>query len=180
MQDLHGEVTVMDSIVFLAYPISGQEAAVYQSSPAADARVALLVLAEVEAWNSYPIDRDINSQAQLEALVAAKAEQIGWPAQLVLPFRVVGTTSHLQLHVIDGERLEGSGSSHQEHMATAIKRVWKNTETELFGFRSLHHKAVFTHHETTIHVHGVTADNSSGHLDQVSFKAGACQLLLPQ
>jgi len=180
VQDLNGEITVMDSIVFLAHPISGQEAAVYQSSPSADTRVALLVLAEVEAWNSYPIDRDINSQAHLEAWVAAKAEQIGWSAQRVLPFRVIGKTSHLQLHVIDGERLEDAGNSHQDHLATAIERVWKNTETELFGFRSLHHKTVFTHHDTTIHVHGVTADNSSGHLDEVSFKAGACQLLLPQ
>ncbi len=180
VKDLDGEITIMNSSINLAQPVPNSEDAIYQNIAQSDSGVALLVLAEVEHWTSIPIDVDLDSQKALEAFIAKSSQAAGWDQDQILPFRVLGKTSHLQLHVIDGKRLEGAGNSHEEHIATAIKNVWKGTEVEMFGFRSLHHKAIFTHHDTTIHIHGVTADQSSGHVDEVAIKAGECVLLMPK
>jgi acetolactate decarboxylase len=43
-------------------------------------------------------------------------------------------------------------------------------EVEIIGFFSTEHQAVFTHHDTYVHLHLMTKDESKmGHLDEVVF-----------
>lgn len=55
-----------------------------------------------------------------------------------------------------------------------------NEQSEIIGFFSTEHKAIFTHHDTYLHMHLITADRQKmGHLDDVRFKKGTMMLYLP-
>jgi acetolactate decarboxylase len=48
------------------------------------------------------------------------------------------------------------------------------------GFFSTEHKAIFTHHDTFLHMHLITTDRQKmGHLDEVFLKKGTIKLYLP-
>jgi len=50
---------------------------------------------------------------------------------------------------------------------------------KILGFYSKHHKAIFTHHTTNVHMHFLTNDKKiSGHIDEISFD-GNQQLFFP-
>lgn len=52
--------------------------------------------------------------------------------------------------------------------------------SEILGFFSTSHKAVFTHHDTFLHMHLITKDRKKmGHLDEVLFSPGSVRLFLP-
>ena len=56
----------------------------------------------------------------------------------------------------------------------------KNERSEIVGFFSTEHKAIFTHHDSFLHMHLITADRKKmGHLDEVMFKKGSMRLYLP-
>ncbi|MDP6849889.1 MAG: hypothetical protein QGH51_09430 [Planctomycetota bacterium] len=180
-KDLAGEITIHDSVVHLASPVANTDDPVYSNGEDLNSETALLVLAQVPAWQGIPLERDLPNQAALESWVASQAERLGFDPNEILPFQVIGTASFIQLHVIDGTRLEGAGSSHEEHLATAIKDTWKEQLVFLNGFRSLHHRAIFTHHDTTLHCHAsISGSGESGHVDEVAFTAGQTTLLLPK
>ena len=48
---------------------------------------------------------------------------------------------------------------------------------DIVGFFSTKHKAVFTHHDTNIHVHAITAERDwMGHVEQLRFSSSSVQL----
>jgi acetolactate decarboxylase len=50
----------------------------------------------------------------------------------------------------------------------------------MVGFFSTEHQAVFTHHDTFMHLHLMTEDKKQmGHLEELRFKPGQMRLLLP-
>ncbi len=50
---------------------------------------------------------------------------------------------------------------------------------DLLGFFSTKHKAVFTHHDTNIHVHAITAERDwMGHVEAVQFQSESVHLLV--
>jgi acetolactate decarboxylase len=54
------------------------------------------------------------------------------------------------------------------------------TESEIIGFFSTRHQGVFTHKNTFLHMHLITADyQKMGHLDVVVFKKGGVRLYMP-
>jgi len=57
--------------------------------------------------------------------------------------------------------------------------ILKDTSMKILGFYSKHHKAIFTHHTTNVHMHFLTNDKKiSGHIDEISFD-GNQQLFFP-
>ena len=68
----------------------------------------------------------------------------------------------------------GGGSSHQDHLGASIQTGLKRTSATLVGFYSTSDQGVFTHHDSTTHIHCVLASPlSSGHVDHVLIPAGA-------
>jgi acetolactate decarboxylase len=58
--------------------------------------------------------------------------------------------------------------------------VLKSEQSEIIGFFSPEHKAIFTHHDAYLHMHLMTTDQQKmGHLDEALFKKGTMKLYLP-
>ena len=57
----------------------------------------------------------------------------------------------------------------------------QNEQADIIGFFSTKHQAIFTHHDTFLHMHLITVDRKKmGHLDEVLFKKGTISLFLPE
>ena len=55
-----------------------------------------------------------------------------------------------------------------------------NEQMEIVGFFSKEHKAIFTHHDSYVHMHLITKNREKmGHLDEILFKEGSLTLYLP-
>jgi acetolactate decarboxylase len=71
-------------------------------------------------------------------------------------------------------------SSPDEAHKGQINYELKNEQAYIVGFFSTVHKAIFTHHDTFLHLHLMTTDKQKmGHLDEVLFKKGTMKLYLP-
>jgi acetolactate decarboxylase len=146
LADLSGEVTVIGGRAYLAYP-EGAEATRTESTLQADVAATLLVTSEVPSWQSVVTDRAIRFE-ELDD----------------------DTFGDLQWHVIDGRRLTGGGSSHQDHRAAAVKTQRDRATATLVGFYSENDQGVFTHMGSRAHLHCVVL--STGHVDHVDIPAG--------
>ena len=57
----------------------------------------------------------------------------------------------------------------------------QNEQADIIGFFSTKHQAIFTHHDTFLHMHLITVDRKKmGHLDEALFKKGTISLFLPE
>jgi hypothetical protein len=97
-----------------------------------------------------------------------------------VPFQIIGTFPSLAWHVVDGNRLSGPITSHEDHLRAADRMRAHDVEARLLGFYSAHDQGVFTHAGSRTHVHGVLEQPlRMGHIDDATIAAGSV-LLLPR
>lgn len=171
LTDLAGEITVIDGRVYLAYP-EGTDGSRTEQVLRTDAGAALLVAATVPAWKAVFTDRPIRF-ADLDAEIGRLAAAAGMNLAGRFPFLLEGVFSDLWWHVIDGRRLNGGGSSHQDHLAAAVHVSRQRAPAVLVGFYSPKDQGVFTRKGTKTHVHCVLEQPlATGHVDHVDIPAG--------
>lgn len=171
LADLSGEVTVMRGKAYLSYADGADKARTEVSSQTA-AGATLLVAAKVPAWRSYTTESPIRFE-ELDEEIAKLAAAAGMSLDERFPFLLRGHFEDLQWHVIDGRRLTGGGTSHQDHLAAAAKMRLDRTRATLVGFYSQSDQGVFTHMGSTTHIHCVIDDPlSTGHVDHVTIPTG--------
>lgn len=171
LSELRGEVTVLDDVVWTAYPKDDGTAEV-RSSETADEAAALFVVANVPRWQSVVVDADVPMD-ELDAAIARMASTVGLDTQQPFPVRVEGALTDLKWHVVDGRKLN-PGSSHADHARTAVRGVLPEANGELIGFYSTQHQGIFTHRGASTHFHVVVpASRITGHVDSVGLRRGA-------
>jgi acetolactate decarboxylase len=162
---------VIGGRAYLAYPEEA-EAVRTETVLRTDAAATLLVTSEVRAWHSVVTDHGIRFEA-LDDEIAKLAVAAGMGRQDRFPFLLEGTFEDLQWHVIDGRRLTGGGSSHQDHLAAAARVRRDRAPATLVGFYSESDQGVFIHKGSKTHIHCVLEDPlSAGHVDHVDIPAG--------
>jgi hypothetical protein len=171
LADLAGEVTVVKGVAYLSYPVGPEEARTETTSHAT-VGAALLVVAEVEGWQSVKTTGVVAFE-DLDQAIADLAASAGIPRGQRFPFLVEGDVQDLEWHVIDGRRLVGGGTSHQDHLAASVRKSAQRARATLVGFFSETDQGVFTHMGSKTHIHCVIDDPfSSGHVDHVVMPAG--------
>lgn len=173
LADLSGEVTVIDGRAYLAFP-EVAEGARTELTLQSDAGATLLVAAVVPSWNGFVTDRAIRFE-DLDGEIGRLAVAAGLGLDDRFPFLLEGTFDDLQWHVIDGRRLTGGGSSHQDHLAAASRAGRDRARATLVGFYSENDQGVFTHMGSKTHIHCVLDLDeplAAGHVDRVDIPAG--------
>ena len=75
----------------------------------------------------------------------------------------------------EGTKVSSPDEAHQGQTNYNIA----NENAEIIGFFSTEHKGVFTHHDSFLHMHLITKDESKmGHLDELEI--GEMKLYLPK
>lgn len=178
IEGLRGEVTIVAGESSLAYP-DGTDKVRIDTSKSPDEEASLLVTTQVETWTAISIQNDVQFP-ELGAHVAKSAGDLGWDAKGAMPFLIEGPVSGLAWHVIDGTRIPHGAQGHAAHKDAAVRGQIDTQSATLIGFYSTEHQGVFTHRDSTVHVHFVDKEHQlSGHLDAVIVKKGAT-LKLPR
>ena len=138
----------------------------------------LLVTTVVTAWQERPITQAVSFD-QLDAFIEREARAAGVNVAEAFPFRIEGTPTRLDWHVIDGSKIPSDAHGHEAHMRTAVRGALAETSVRILGFYSPKHHAIFTHHDTNTHAHVISvAPAVTGHVDHVDIAEGA-RLYLP-
>jgi len=168
---LSGEITVVRGEAYLSFPEEA-DATRTETSLQTDAAATLLVVSKVPAWHGVVTSHEIRFE-ELDDEIARLATAAGMSLDERFPFLIEGSFDDLEWHVIDGRRLTAGGSSHQDHLAAAVKARLDRTPAVLVGFYSESDQGVFTHMGSKTHIH-CTVDEpvSSGHVDHVTIPAG--------
>jgi alpha-acetolactate decarboxylase len=169
LSELRGEVTILDDRVWYSYP-DGAAKIKTLVGPARGESAALLVVADVESWESIRIEEALDMAGLEQRLTQIATERFDGQA---FPFLVEAVFPSLQIHIIDGERVE-SGASHEQHRKAAVTLAPEKVPATLVGFYSDSHQGVFTHHSQRTHIHAVIDEPlATGHVDGVELPVGA-------
>ncbi len=177
LEGLGGEVTLWDGQLWLSTP-DGHGSAVAGQHKTTTAGATLLVTSVVTAWQERSVTQAV-AFAELDAFIEREALSSGVNAKEAFPFRIEGTPTRLDWHVIDGSKIPSDAHGHEAHMQTAVRGKLGGKPARLMGFYSPKHHAVFTHHDTNSHVHVISdAPLVTGHVDHVDISKGS-RLFLP-
>jgi acetolactate decarboxylase len=117
-------------------------------------------------WKVFKPEKGIRDGQSLEKELSGYYEKINRP----FSFKVTGLAIEAKIHIQnlpDGQVV----SSPQEAHIGQVKLNLKDREVELLGFYSEEHQAIFTHHDSFVHMHLITKDKElMGHVDEIWFE----------
>ena len=138
----------------------------------ASAEATLLVAARVDAWSSMALPRKVRTQEEFEAFLLDAAQDAGLEVESPFPFRLTGTFTDLQWHVVNWKEGDLEHTC-EKHKTTGPHGVLPSMEGEVLGFHSLHHHRIFTHHSTNVHMHVKSASGDLvAHVDGLTLAKG--------
>jgi len=125
-----------------------------------------LVYANVGEWNEIELASNIKDIKDIENLVDAKTTKLKRPFAFKLTGRVSKALIHIQ-NLPKGRKVSSPEEAHEGQTNYELK----DEEVTIIGFFSTEHKGIFTHHDSNIHLHLITKDESKmGHLDEVEIE----------
>ena len=132
------------------------------------------VYGNVTEWNEIELPNDIKTIQVLEKVIDDKTSDFKRP----FAFKLIGHVSSVIIHIqnlLKGTKFSTPNEAHQGQTNYNIT----NEDAEIVGFFSTEHKGVLTHHDSFLHMHLITKDESKmGHLDEL--KVEKMKLYLPK
>ena len=132
------------------------------------------VYGNVTEWNEIELPSDVKTIQDLEKFIDDKTTEFKRP----FTFKLIGQVSSAIIHIQnlpEGTKVSSPDEAHQGQTNYNII----NEDAEIIGFFSTEHKGVFTHHDSFLHMHLITKDESKmGHLDELEI--GEMKLYLPK
>jgi len=155
---LKGEIMILDGESYISTVADDSSMVVKRSY---EVEAPFFGYGNVKSWSDMPLPDSVRTMAELESFLDATTKDRKRP----FFFRLVGMVADAMIHVVnlpEGSVVRSPDDAHVGQVDYPII----NTESELLGFFSTEHKAVFTHHDTYLHIHLITADRSMmGHVD---------------
>lgn len=169
---LKGEIVVVDGKTYTSKLDENGKIIVKESF---DAKAPFFVYANNERWMETNLPSSIHNLKELEIYI----DKLTKDNQQPFVFRLVGIFKQVNFHIQnlpDGTIVKSPQDAHQGQGQFSSHDV----SGELVGFFSRKHQAIFTHHDTFMHLHYINQDKTEmGHIDQVLFK-GKVKLFLPK
>lgn len=131
-----------------------------------DVSAPFLVYANVTEWNEIELDSNIKTIQDIEKLIDQKTSKFKRPFAFKLTGKIAKAIIHIQ-NLPKGTKVSSPKEAHQGQTNYELK----DEEALIIGFFSTEHKGIFTHHDSNIHLHLITKDESKmGHLDEVEIE----------
>ena len=169
MEFLRGELLLWDGH---AYRSTAQGDSAMEVEQRPDSKAPFFVHQFVKEWTEIMLPDSITDLPMLDAFLTARFAALGKP----FAFTLQGKISEVRAHIVDvtpGTVINGPDDAHRENKNYRLT----DRTMDLLGFFSTRHKAVFTHHDTNIHVHAITADRDwMGHVEELRFQPEHCIL----
>ncbi len=155
---LKGEIMIIDGESYISTVADDSSMVVERTD---EVEAPFFGYGNVPSWSEMTLPDSVRTLTELERYLDATTKDRKRP----FFFRLVGLVDEAVIHVVnlpDGSVVTSPDEAHVGQVDYPIK----DAESELLGFFSTEHKAVFTHHDTYLHIHLITADRSMmGHVD---------------
>ncbi|WP_377059502.1 acetolactate decarboxylase [Rufibacter immobilis] len=169
---LSGEVLIIDGKSYRSEVVSDTAMKVEETY---DLKAPFFGYANIARWSERTLPASIQTLQQLEQYLDKETKDSPRPFM----FKLAGVVEQATIHVVNLPKGSKVSSPDEAHKGQVNYQV-KNKPSEIIGFFSTEHKAIFTHHDTFLHMHLLTTDlQKMGHLDEVLFKKGTMKLYLP-
>jgi acetolactate decarboxylase len=169
---LAGEILIIDGKSYKSTVISDTSMRVEETY---SIKAPFFGYAHISKWTEQILPESIQTIKQLETYLNEVTKSSPRP----FIFKLTGIVEQATIHIVNlpkGSKVSSPDEAHQGQK----NYVLNNTQADIIGFFSTEHKAIFTHHDTFLHMHLITLDrNKMGHLDAVLFKKGTMKLYLP-
>lgn len=169
---LAGEILIIDGQSYKSTVVSDST---MQVEATYEIKAPFFGYANISKWEEHTLPDSIQTIAQLEKHL----DNLTKSAPRPFMFKLSGTVEQATIHIVnlpEGSKVSSPDEAHQGQVNYQLN----HEQSDIIGFFSTAHKAVFTHHDTFLHMHLITSDrNKMGHLDEVLFKPGTMKLYLP-
>lgn len=169
---LAGEILIIDGKPYKSTVTSDSTMKVEETY---DMKAPFFGYANISNWTEQVLPDSIQTIQQLETYLDKATKNSPRPFM----FKLIGAVEQATIHILNLPKGSKVSSPDEVHKVQKNYKL-KNEQTEIIGFFSTEHKAIFTHHDTFLHMHLMTIDlQKMGHLDEVLFKKGTMKLYLP-
>ena len=168
---LTGEILINDGNSYVSKVTSDSTMTVEKTY---DISAPFLVYANVNEWNEIELTSNIKTIKDIENLIDRKTIDFKRPFAFKLTGKISKAIIHIQ-NLPEGTKVSSPEEAHKGQTNYELK----DEEATIIGFFSTEHKGVFTHHDSNIHLHLITKNESKmGHLDEVEIEK--MKLYLPK
>jgi acetolactate decarboxylase len=168
---LKGELMINDGICYLS-KVTADSSITVEKGYAVSA--PFFVYAHVNKWEEEELPANIKSIQAIEIYLEQQTKAMKRP----FAFKLVGKIKKAVIHIQNlptGSKVSSPEEAHQGQVDYRLE----NENAEIIGFFSTNHQGVFTHHDSYVHMHLITADKSKmGHLDEIEIDS--MKLFLPK
>ncbi len=169
---LTGEILINDGKIFVSKVLSDSTMEV---SEVPSVEAPFFVYGSVTTWKTFDLPATVKDLKDLEAYIDGETKDWKRPFAFKLTGMIPAAEIHIQ-NLPEGTKVSSPQEAHQGQTNYALE----DETVEIIGFFSTDHQGVFTHHDSFLHMHLITADHSKmGHLDQATFEPGGMKLHLP-
>ena len=157
---LKGELLINNGMFYLS-KVTSDSTMTVEKTPGLEA--PFFVYGNVSQWKEIELPDSIKTIQKLEGYI----DDLTMTSKRPFVFKLKGGLSTAVIHIQnlpDGTKV----SSPEEAHTGQVNYILENENAEIIGFFSTEHKGVFTHHDSFLHMHLITADASKmGHLDEL-------------
>jgi acetolactate decarboxylase len=172
LEFLRGELLMLNGRAFMSTVLSDSTMKVEEIK---DANAPFFVYAQIPQWIEVELPDSITDLKTLDSYLMTFSSTMNKP----FAFKLEGKVNEAIIHVVNLPKGTQVSSPEQAHQGQVNYKL-RNEEVELIGFFSTKHKGIFTHHDSHIHVHLITTDQSKmGHADVVVFAPKSLRLFFP-
>jgi len=169
---LAGEILIIDGRCYRSTVLTGTTMKVEETY---QLQAPFFGYANINQWNEQVLPDSVQTIRQLEEYLDGITKKSPRPFLFKLTGIAAQATIHIK-HLPKGATVRKPADAQKGQK----KYELSNAPCDIIGFFSTEHQAIFTHHDTYLHMHLITADRQQmGHLDDVVLKRGAMKLYLP-
>lgn len=169
---LRGEILILDGISYKSTVVSDTEMHVETTF---DMKAPFFGYATIAEWTEHDLPASVQTIPQLEEYLAEAGDSLSHPFM----FKLLGMVDEALIHIVnlpEGTEVSSPAEAHQGQIDYPLQ----NEKVDILGFYSTEHQRIFTHRDSFVHMHLITADRQKmGHLDEVKFRGGTITLSLP-
>jgi acetolactate decarboxylase len=162
---LKGEILILDGRSYLSKVVTPKKMKVEETF---QIKAPFFVYSQVDKWITQKLPDSISNMKQFEQYLYQIAKSSKHP----FAFRLSGTIHSALIHIVnlpEGSAVREPDDAHKGQ----VNFVLKNKVVDIVGFFSTIHQSIFTHHDTFLHMHLITANRKKmGHVDRIQFKKG--------
>jgi acetolactate decarboxylase len=175
MAYLKGELLVLDGKVYQSTVINKKQMEVKEVGKAT---APFFGYAHIAGWKQVVMPDSISDLITLENHLnqTLGATNPNYKTFFKLKVKAKEAIIHL-VNLPKGTKVSSPEQAHKGLVQYPIS----NQEVEILGFYSQQHQTIFTHHDTNLHLHLISADRlTMGHLETITFEPKKVQLFLPE